>query len=91
MRSIEQGFAGATKFCGFYENSKETKVFKVAGDSMIAASKKLHCNDKVDEVISCAVSVYGTWQKRGYASLNDCVAALFIDTGKILDIEAMSR
>ena len=104
MRCIE-GFAGAKKFCGlmtipgvptknnFDKISRRltTKVFKVAEDSMIAASKELHADAREDKAISCGVSVDGTWQKRGFSSLNGCVAALSIDTGKILDIEAMSR
>ena len=34
---------------------------------------------------------YKSWQKCGYASLTGCVAALSVDTGKLLDIKAMSR
>ena len=105
MRCIEQDYARAREFCGFMNipgvptknnfhkilRSLKTTVFKVAENSMIAASKELHADDRADEVISCGVSVDGTWQKHGYASLNGCVAATSIDTSKILDIEAMSR
>ncbi|GFV79663.1 uncharacterized protein TNCV_1724881 [Trichonephila clavipes] len=35
-------------------------------------------------------SVDGTWQRRGYFSMNGCVAALSVDTGKVVDIEIMS-
>jgi len=100
MRFIGQGYAGAGKFCGrmnipsvptkynFNKISRrlKTKVFKLAEDSMIAASKELHDDDRTDEVITCGVSVDGTWQKREYASLNGSVAAISIDTRKILDI-----
>ncbi|GFS97939.1 uncharacterized protein TNCV_2018771 [Trichonephila clavipes] len=34
--------------------------------------------------------VDGTWQRRGYCSMNGCVAALSADTGKVVDIEIMS-
>ncbi|GFT49968.1 hypothetical protein TNCV_4175911 [Trichonephila clavipes] len=38
------------------------------------------------------VSVDGTWQKkRGYTSLNVCVSAISVDSGKILDIEVLSQ
>ena len=30
----------------------------------------------------CDVSVYGSWQKRGYVSMNDCVTAISIDAGE---------
>ena len=96
MRCIGQGYAGARKCCGlmnipgvptknnFDKISRrlKTKVFKVVEDSMMAPSKDLHADDKADKVITCGVSVDGTWQKCGYASLNGCVAALSIDTGK---------
>ena len=41
--------------------------------------------------IGCGVLVDGCWERRGYQSLNDCVAAIAIDTGKVLDVEPMSR
>jgi len=33
----------------------------------------------------------GSWQRRGYSSLNGCVAALSMDNRKVIDIEPMSR
>ncbi|GFU71287.1 uncharacterized protein TNCV_3782721 [Trichonephila clavipes] len=38
--------------------------------------------------IPCTVD--GTWQRRGYNSMNGCVAALSVDTGTVVDIEIMS-
>ncbi|GFS93803.1 hypothetical protein TNCV_5052801 [Trichonephila clavipes] len=38
-------------------------------------------------VAKCGVSVDGTWQRRGHLSLNSCVAALSIDTGKLLALD----
>ncbi|GFT76882.1 hypothetical protein TNCV_1817751 [Trichonephila clavipes] len=37
------------------------------------------------------VSADGTWQRRGHSSLNGCVAVLSIDTGKVVDLEVMSK
>ncbi|GFW66758.1 uncharacterized protein TNCV_3783281 [Trichonephila clavipes] len=39
----------------------------------------------------CGISIDGTWQRRGYSSLNGCVSAISVDTGKILDIEFMTQ
>ncbi|GFX72706.1 uncharacterized protein TNCV_4063011 [Trichonephila clavipes] len=39
----------------------------------------------------CGISIDGTWQRRGYSSLNGCVSAISVDTGKILDIEVMTQ
>ena len=101
MRSIGQGFTGAKKFCGIMNmpnlptknnyaklvNSLKTVFFNVAKESMKNAAKEL----KTEDIDECGVSVDGSWQKRGYTSLNGCVTAISIDSRKILDIEPMSR
>ncbi len=35
----------------------------------------------------CGVSVDRLWQKRDFVSVYSCVAALSIDTGKLLDVK----
>ncbi|GFT45899.1 uncharacterized protein TNCV_2250421 [Trichonephila clavipes] len=52
--------------------------------------KKLK-NSPLESISYCAVSMDGTWQKRGYSSHNGCISCISIDTGKILDIEIMSH
>jgi len=42
-------------------------------------------------ICDVGVSVDGTWQRRGFSSLNGAVAVLSIDTGKVLDVDIMSR
>ena len=42
-------------------------------------------------ITNVPVSVDGTWQKRGFSSLNGVVTAISVDSGKILDTEIMSR
>ena len=37
------------------------------------------------------VSVDGTWQKRGYTSLNGVIVAISIDIGKIVNLEILTR
>ncbi|GFW93119.1 uncharacterized protein TNCV_3888601 [Trichonephila clavipes] len=51
-----------------------------------SSKKTLNC----PEVNTRFVYVDGTWQRRGYSSMNRCVAALSIDNGKVVDIEIMS-
>ena len=41
----------------------------------------------VDTAISCD----GTWQKRRFSSLNGALACILMKTGRVVDIEAMSR
>ncbi|GFV76979.1 uncharacterized protein TNCV_690491 [Trichonephila clavipes] len=58
---------------------------------MNEAAAEIHEKNNFDEVVQCGVSVDGTWQRRGHLSLNGCVSAISIDTGKVLDMEVMSK
>lgn len=60
---------------------------------MADAAEEIRSLKGVDEneVADCAVSCDGTWQRREISSLNGCVTIMSIDTGKVLDAEAMSR
>ena len=101
MRSIGSGYTGAKKFCavmniptlptknnyGKMNKTLRSAVYQVANDSMKRAGEEI----KEKSLNDCGVSVDGCWQKRGFVSLNGCVAALSIDTGKVLDVEPMSR
>ena len=96
MRSIGSGYAGAKKFCavmniptlptknnyGKLSKSPRSAVYDVANESMKQAGEEIKTFDKGTN--DCGVSVDGCWQKRGFVSLNGCVAALSIDTGKVL-------
>ncbi|GFX06182.1 uncharacterized protein TNCV_642281 [Trichonephila clavipes] len=42
-------------------------------------------------IVNCGVSVDGTWQRRGFSSLNGCVSAISVNTGKIIDFETLSQ
>ena len=53
-------------------------------DEAVQEVKSKICND-------IGVSVDGTYHKRGFTSLNGNVAAISIDTGRIVDSEMMSR
>ena len=44
--------------------------------------------EKISDVV---VSCDGTWQKSGFQSPNGVFAVLSVDSGKFLDVEAMSR
>ncbi|GFT43094.1 uncharacterized protein TNCV_5119571 [Trichonephila clavipes] len=58
---------------------------------MIEAADEVRKLKNTSDVAECGVSVDGTWQRRGHSSLNGCVAVLSIDTGKVLDLEVMSK
>ena len=44
-----------------------------------------------NELVNCGVSCDETWQKQGFSSLNGCVAVLSIESGKVLDAEALTK
>ena len=104
MRCIGKGYAGAKKLCSVLNiltmptrknydklnKSIKSAVFDEAQESMKRAGlevKSLMGNNNTD----CGVSVDGSWQKRGYVSLNGCVSVISMDSGKVLDVEQMSR
>ena len=60
----------------------------VAEKSMVVAVNDLR---KDADVIDIGVSVDGTWQRRGFSSLNGVVATISIDSGQIVEAEPMSR
>ncbi|GFU15342.1 uncharacterized protein TNCV_954731 [Trichonephila clavipes] len=99
-------FAGVFKLCltlnllrltkTAYENqeSKLLKVVqKVAEESMIKAVTEIveKKQNLSSDIVKCCISVDGTGQQRGYTSMNGCVAAISVDTGKVLDIEVICR
>ncbi|GFX32149.1 uncharacterized protein TNCV_1130811 [Trichonephila clavipes] len=59
------------------------------GDSIQNAAKKAICENEGNKNI--AVAVDGTWQKRGYTSLNGVVTMTSIDTGKVIDVDILSK
>ena len=59
---------------------------------MRESAEEIHSNTSFENgVVDTAVSVNGTWQNRGFTSNNAAVAAISINTRRILDVEAMSR
>ncbi|GFY12221.1 uncharacterized protein TNCV_4935101 [Trichonephila clavipes] len=72
--------------------NQERKLLKaterVAQENINAALSEIKGSNSFTE---CGISIDGTWQRRGYSSLNGCVSAISVDTGKILDIEVMTQ
>ncbi|XP_020605329.1 uncharacterized protein LOC110044146 [Orbicella faveolata] len=65
---------------------KET--MKKAGEEVFSLKKQN--NSSGAEPVNCGVSCDGTWQKRGYSSCSG-VMVTSMDTGKVLDVEALSQ
>ncbi|GFV39457.1 CCHC-type domain-containing protein [Trichonephila clavipes] len=67
--------------------NQERKLLK-AQENINAALSEIKGSNSFTK---CGISIDGTWQRRGYSSLNGCVSAISVDTGKILDIEVMTQ
>lgn len=102
LHLIGKGYSSGKKLCSILNLpyfSKQTfrrleekllnVVSKIANDNMTEAAEEIRKGSDVP--VKCGVSVDGTWQRRGFSSLNGCVSAVSIDTGKILDLEVMSQ
>ncbi|GFW38793.1 uncharacterized protein TNCV_3881601 [Trichonephila clavipes] len=104
MRQIGKCFSAGFKLCGTlnlprlsktaytnHENKLMSVISEVSELSMQkVASELLGLHSTKNKIVECGISVDGTWQRRGYSSMNRCVAALSVDTGKVVDIEIMS-
>ncbi|GFV64155.1 uncharacterized protein TNCV_3206631 [Trichonephila clavipes] len=96
LRIIGKGFSAGKKLCAFLGlpflsklafRNQERKLLKaterVAQENINAALSEIKGSNSFTK---CGISIDGTWQRRGYSSLNGCVSAISVDTGKILDI-----
>lgn len=72
-------------------------VSEAAKESMIKAVKELvkdrelEREDDSEITTDLCVSVDGTWMKRGHTSLYGASSIISIDSGKVLDVEVMSK
>lgn len=69
-------------------------VLKLTAASQLVASKsRIDAAAEVSHAVNsgeCGVSTDGTWQERGHLSLNECMSVISVDTGKVLNVEALS-
>ncbi|GFY20355.1 hypothetical protein TNCV_209871 [Trichonephila clavipes] len=85
-------FASTNQNCLQNQDAKLLKVVQeVAEESMIKAATEIvdKKQNLSSDIVKCGISVDSTWQRRGYTSMNGCVAAISVDTGKVLDIEVI--
>ena len=106
MRSLGDGYAGNEKFNTLmnipqpmtvksYNKtfSRIKKVVKtVAEETIDDAAKEIHDSAaSTDDIVNTIVSGDGTWQQKGFSIFNGVFAAISIKSGKVLDVEPMSR
>ncbi|GFW97873.1 uncharacterized protein TNCV_1426361 [Trichonephila clavipes] len=99
MRQIGKCFSAEFKLCGTLNlprlsktayTNHENKLMLVNYQCKKQLLELLVLHPTKNKIVECGISVDGTWQRRGYSSMNGCVAALSVDTGKVVDIEIMS-
>lgn len=101
LRCIGKGFAAGKMLSGVLNIatpptsiSKYTNVVGEAVREMAENSMKNAVSEAVAEnegSTDIAVGFDGTWQKRGFKSNNGVASATSIDTGKILDVDILSK
>ena len=78
------------KLSSVYRNSVKEVAETVMQEAALEIYNKKHDADYDDNIVDTGISADGTWHKRGFTSLNGAVAAISIETGRILDVEAMT-
>ena len=103
MRACGQGYGGVSMFSslmnmpGCMASTSYDKVIKkfhaaskfVAEETMQEAAQDLHKTG--ESIVDIAVSCDGTWQRRGYSSNNGVVAVISMESGKVIDVESLSK
>ena len=63
----------------------------VADNSMLQAVREINGDNSDDLICNIAVSCDGTWQKRGYSSLDGVVSVINVETGKVIDYRVLPK
>ncbi|GFY06485.1 uncharacterized protein TNCV_412351 [Trichonephila clavipes] len=95
LRIIGKGFSAGKKLCAFLGlpflsklafRNQERKLLnateRVAQENINAALSEIKGSNSFTK---CGISIDGTWQRRGYSSLNGCASAISVDTGHIIE------
>lgn len=101
LRSINKGLEAGKMFSAVMNlappNARMQTLYKTLlpsvtevsdGSLRNAASEAIEENEDSQDI---AAAFDGTWQKRGFKSLNGIVTVTSFDTGKVLDFECMSK
>lgn len=101
LKSIGKGFSAGKVLCGLLNiATPPTNVGKYtsAVGQSVKIVAEITMKDAVAEAVTnnenntdIAIGFDGTWQKRGFKSKNGCASATSIDTGKVLDVEILSK
>ncbi|GFW37215.1 uncharacterized protein TNCV_5021131 [Trichonephila clavipes] len=100
FRSIGKGRSAAEAFCGLMNLPSPPEKFRTYTELLFDSTKFIcekSMRNSVEEATriegSCDIDIalHGSWQKRGYQSLNGIVTPTSVDTGKVIDFEVFSK
>jgi hypothetical protein len=74
-----------------YNKTIGSAVADVSESSMMRAAREAVAENEQDDPSHTTACFDGTWQKRGHTSLYGIMSATSFDTGKVLDIEIVSK
>lgn len=100
MRSIGVGQQTAQIFAGVMNFPQPSKFAKY--NNLLQLVTKMVCTESMKDAVEIAVrendgsrdiacAFDGTWQRRGFSSLNGVLTATSITTGLVIDVEIMSK
>eukprot|EP00795_Rhopilema_esculentum_P011284 gene11284-21476_t len=100
-RSIGRGYSVLENFSACLNSPQPMtkKNYKKAFSKVLAANKEVAKESmkaaaieiKANGVSKCAVSLDGSWQRRGHSSHHGIVSCISVETGKCIDIEVLSN
>ncbi|GFS81648.1 uncharacterized protein NPIL_538071 [Nephila pilipes] len=101
MRCIGKGAESAVMFCGIMNLPPPPTKFTKFNNNLLQAARET-CEESMAEAVheaveeneggrDIAVAVDGSWQKRGFSSKNGVVTVTSVDTGKVIDVEILSK
>ncbi|GFT10810.1 uncharacterized protein NPIL_286881 [Nephila pilipes] len=101
MRCIGKGAESAVMFCGIMNLPPPPTKFTKFNNILLQAARET-CEESMAEAVheavgeneggrDIAVAVDGSWQKRGFSSKNGVVTVTSVDTGKVIDVEILSK
>lgn len=101
LRIIGKGYTAAQSLCGML-NLPSPPTLYTSHQNAIGQSCNALCEESVVSAVEEAVTMNeknrdlcvaldGSWQKRGFTSLNGVMTLTSVDTGKVLDFHCMSK
>ncbi|GFS49031.1 uncharacterized protein NPIL_240351 [Nephila pilipes] len=101
LRCIGKGAESAVMFCGIMNLPPPPTKFTKFNNNLLQAARET-CEESMAEAVheaveeneggrDIAVAVDGSWQKRGFSSKNGVVTVTSVDTGKVIDVEILSK